>query len=35
VRRVEQGGDAFLRKPDDGLEFQRIQIAHAAAAEVL
>ena len=35
VRRVEQAGETVLREPDDCLQLQRVQIAHAAAAQIL
>ena len=35
MRRVEKTRETFLGQPDDRLEFQRIQIAHPAAAEIL
>src|SRR6516225_8915557 len=35
VRRVEKIREACLGQPDDRLEFQRVEMAHPAAAEIL
>ena len=35
VRRIEQAGELFVGKPDDRLQFQRVQVADAPRAQVL